>query len=251
MKKAKIAARRLDVITREINEALRAETVSIVQSGNLLIEAKAQIAHGDWLPWLENNFDLTDRTARNYMRAAEFAAQIGNDVSDLNISPTVLYALASGVYEPEVIASILEQAKERRVDQKLADKIIWSQQPGAKQRAEAAAAKAKQEAEAADEAEAEVEAVDEAEAEAILDGAPPELPPAEPAEPVDHHLLMAGFNEAVAKLKRLSTKPADKFRNSIHSAADIEAVAEFLFFVADTKHASTAKALVEVRRVSV
>jgi hypothetical protein len=46
-KKPKAPARPLDVITREIGIALRSETVCVIKSGELLIEAKAQVKHGD------------------------------------------------------------------------------------------------------------------------------------------------------------------------------------------------------------
>jgi hypothetical protein len=36
----------------------------------LLIEAKEQVAYGRWGVWLSKNFDLTDRTAQQYMRMA-------------------------------------------------------------------------------------------------------------------------------------------------------------------------------------
>jgi len=38
------------------------------QAGALLIEAKALVAHGEWLPWLATNCtDITARTAQGYM----------------------------------------------------------------------------------------------------------------------------------------------------------------------------------------
>lgn len=41
--------------------------------GALLAEAKAQLPHGSWLPWLEANFPASVRTAQGYMRLAERA----------------------------------------------------------------------------------------------------------------------------------------------------------------------------------
>lgn len=38
--------------------------------GELLIEAKSQVAHGEWLPWLESNFKASRRTSSKYMRLA-------------------------------------------------------------------------------------------------------------------------------------------------------------------------------------
>lgn len=38
------------------------------QAGELLNQAKEQVAHGEWLPWLREHCGLSERTARNYMR---------------------------------------------------------------------------------------------------------------------------------------------------------------------------------------
>jgi hypothetical protein len=38
--------------------------------GRLLIEAKAQVSHGEWLDWLCGNFDGSERAAQGYMRLA-------------------------------------------------------------------------------------------------------------------------------------------------------------------------------------
>jgi hypothetical protein len=40
------------------------------ETGELLIEAKAQVPLGSWGPWLNRNFHLSATTARNYMQLA-------------------------------------------------------------------------------------------------------------------------------------------------------------------------------------
>ncbi len=43
-----------------------------LKAGGLLLEAKAGLPHGEWLPWLgENCPDISERTAQRYMRLAE------------------------------------------------------------------------------------------------------------------------------------------------------------------------------------
>src|SRR5262245_1763877 len=42
-------------------------------AGELLIEAKGRVKHGEWLPWLEANFPGSTRSAQGYMRLAENA----------------------------------------------------------------------------------------------------------------------------------------------------------------------------------
>jgi hypothetical protein len=41
-----------------------------IRAGEALLEAKAQVKHGEWLPWLDANFDASERTARGYMAIA-------------------------------------------------------------------------------------------------------------------------------------------------------------------------------------
>jgi len=42
-----------------------------ITAGKLLIEAKASLPHGRWLPWIKENFTFSKRTAQNYIRLAE------------------------------------------------------------------------------------------------------------------------------------------------------------------------------------
>jgi hypothetical protein len=43
-----------------------------------LIEAKKQVKHGQWLPWLGANCDISERTARSYMQLARGPLKSGN-----------------------------------------------------------------------------------------------------------------------------------------------------------------------------
>jgi Protein of unknown function (DUF3102) len=52
-------------------------------AGEMLIEAKEQVGRGGWGRWLAKNFDLTDRTAQNYMRWAREHNQFRNAGSQL------------------------------------------------------------------------------------------------------------------------------------------------------------------------
>jgi hypothetical protein len=41
-----------------------------IAAGELLIEAKSQVQHGQWLPWIAEHCEMSDRTVRLYMRLA-------------------------------------------------------------------------------------------------------------------------------------------------------------------------------------
>ena len=44
---------------------------SAIIIGQELIECKKEVGHGNWTDWLQNNFKLTDRTARRFMQIAD------------------------------------------------------------------------------------------------------------------------------------------------------------------------------------
>ena len=49
-----------------------------IECGRLLIEAKATLPHGAWLPWLEANVSFGARQAQKYMRLADHADALPN-----------------------------------------------------------------------------------------------------------------------------------------------------------------------------
>jgi hypothetical protein len=62
-----------DQINREhaaVEAGLRASLHHAVLVGQLLIEAKRQIEHGNWGQWVGANCHFSEKTAQNYMRVA-------------------------------------------------------------------------------------------------------------------------------------------------------------------------------------
>ena len=43
-----------------------------IEAGALLLEAKEQLKHGQWLPWLKDHCTISERTAQLYMRTAPY-----------------------------------------------------------------------------------------------------------------------------------------------------------------------------------
>ena len=62
--------RDIEAITGEILDAKRVGGEAILTIGRCLIEAKAMLSHGEWLPWLEERVEFSERSARNFMRLA-------------------------------------------------------------------------------------------------------------------------------------------------------------------------------------
>lgn len=78
----KLAMRKLaDKINQEHEACEGAFTESLGharRAGELLIEAKGQVEHGDWLPWVEANCEFSVRTAQVYMRIESNWAELAN-----------------------------------------------------------------------------------------------------------------------------------------------------------------------------
>jgi hypothetical protein len=212
----------LDRIAGQLRTMLRRDTISIIEKGRLLLRSRELLAdeHGQWMPWLAENFDMSYRTAMHYCSAAEYVARksISATVANFaNLAPTVLYALAEGGYPEQMEAEILAQAKAgKRIDQDAAWAICDALAPADDDGQDDS-----------DDSEDSDDAVEDAEAKAILDGPPPAVPPPAPnLAPPD--FALRDFDQAITALKRLMTKPSAQFTGTIHSAADLEGVESFI-----------------------
>lgn len=65
------AERDIETITSEILKLKQDAGSAILGIGQRLMEAKAMLSHGEWLPWLEDRVDFSVRTANNFMRLAK------------------------------------------------------------------------------------------------------------------------------------------------------------------------------------
>lgn len=62
--------RDIEVITQEILDAKRRGGEAILTIGRCLTEAKQALPHGEWLPWLNERVEFSERTAQKFMRLA-------------------------------------------------------------------------------------------------------------------------------------------------------------------------------------
>lgn len=64
-------------VAREKSRLLWAESVQhALRAGEALNEAKAQLEHGEWTPWLDEHFNASHRTANLYMRLSRKRDQV-------------------------------------------------------------------------------------------------------------------------------------------------------------------------------
>jgi len=100
-----------------IRNAFKRGIEHAMAAGDLLIEAKEQLVHGQWGPWLEDNCEMSARTARRYMYLASNRDAIEAKMATVaNLNLTVRGAvklLAAPVDEDDTPGG--EQERERAV----------------------------------------------------------------------------------------------------------------------------------------
>ena len=82
----KTLATRINAEHQSCEKAARSALGHAVECGRLLIEAKKQVEHGHWLPWLDENCEVSERVAQGYMRVAKNLPELESKtkrVSDL------------------------------------------------------------------------------------------------------------------------------------------------------------------------
>jgi len=88
---ATLIQQRHEAVAASLKEAVS----NAIATGELLLEAKRQVGHGGWLPWLAENLpDIAERTAQAYMRIARAPLEKRNAVADLPLREA-LAAIAS------------------------------------------------------------------------------------------------------------------------------------------------------------
>lgn len=160
--------RGIETITEEILSYKRTAGESILEIGRRLKEAKALLSHGEWLPWLSEKVEFSERSAQNFMRLAD-AYQNPQTLADLGASKALVLLALSPVERdeflsekhdvrgaektvPEMSARELEEAiRQRKLAELKAEETAreLDRQKEATAEAEAAAEKAQEAAEAA------------------------------------------------------------------------------------------------------
>lgn len=80
----KSRAREIQELHADITHALRRTVDKAIRIGKLLTEQKAECAHGEWLPWLEENVLFSNETARKYMKLYSHRKWLSDGKSQLN-----------------------------------------------------------------------------------------------------------------------------------------------------------------------
>ncbi len=95
--------------SERIRLRLKRSSEDIIEIGKDLAEVKKRLNHGQFGFWLENEFEMTDRTARNFIRVAKRFGDKSEIISDFK--PTILCELAAPSTPDAVVEKAVEAAK--------------------------------------------------------------------------------------------------------------------------------------------
>ncbi len=109
--------RGIETITEEIIFYKTVGGQAVIEIGRRLMEAKAQLRHGEWLPWLREKVEFSETSAQNFMRIAR---EYGNThlVGDLGASKALaLLALPASERENFAAEKHIVNGEEKSVSE--------------------------------------------------------------------------------------------------------------------------------------
>jgi hypothetical protein len=88
---------------------LKRTVEDIIEIGRELTAVKEDLPHGQFLPWIAAEFEMSDQTARNFMMVSDRFSDKFKTV--LNFTPKILYALSAPSTPESVIDKAIEKAE--------------------------------------------------------------------------------------------------------------------------------------------
>lgn len=96
--------------TERIKLRMKRTAEDIIEIGKDLIAVKAQLPHGQFLPWIAAEFEMSQATANNFIQVAK---RFGDKLSKIdNFNSTILYQLAAPSTPDEVVEKAVEKAEQ-------------------------------------------------------------------------------------------------------------------------------------------
>lgn len=111
----------------EIRTSTSRQITEVVASSKLLLTVKAALPHGTFGKWLVAEFGWTERTAQNYMRAAETYGSNTKCVSDLPLK--TIYQLQAPTVPESVKADVFSMAERGERPPEVAVKTMIAEAP--------------------------------------------------------------------------------------------------------------------------
>jgi hypothetical protein len=117
--------------------ALKSSIGHSIAAGELLIEAKDKVPHGQWLPWLRDNCAISERTAQLYMRLAKNRTEIEASAKSATLADLTLNEAAALLMLSSDIRKVLDFARDCEnlpadevIERCITDGIAVIQSPG-------------------------------------------------------------------------------------------------------------------------
>jgi Protein of unknown function (DUF3102) len=101
-------AARIKTEHEAVSLSLKESVRHAIVAGTLLIEAKEQLNHGQWLPWLREHCGLSERTAQRYMQLIKHSDVIeakSDTMSDLTINGALALLTTPQIAEKAIVAA--------------------------------------------------------------------------------------------------------------------------------------------------
>lgn len=252
---------KLDKITNDLHEILKRETGDVVEIGRLLTSAKEEVGHGKFLPWLEREFSLSEKTANRYMAAHKFMKEVAgpllksDNLADLRLRPSAVYELVKiqtygGIADDDGnlhkitradLEAVLREAAENWIGEKRLIEIFRSRHPETTEadgeiKPEDAGETLRKTTtgEAVPDTEVAGEVADD-EAEQTSETPPHPVPKPKSALSAKDEGNLSTFNTIIKNLTRLASGSAEKYAAATVQTADLETAADFVRAVADLK----------------
>ena len=231
--------RDIEAITTEIIQLKQDAGNAILGIGQRLIEAKAILPRGEWLPWLEERVEFSERSAQNFMRLAREWSN-PQALADLGASKALtLLALPPEERETFMAESHLVGGEEKTVVDMTSRELerAIKERDAARQEAEAARADAQTAEESRAKMEADMKALTEihraaqegeTQAREALEKAEAELKelrarPVDVAVEVDHEAVEAARAEAIAEMRGEVDKLEKALKFATQQTKEVEA----------------------------
>ena len=100
--------------TQEIRRLGKRVIEDIIEIGRRLTECKKIVGHGNWLSWIEREFQWCDRTAERFIRIYELSRKF-DTLSNLEVPITGLYLLAAPSTPESAQIEVIERAEKGEV----------------------------------------------------------------------------------------------------------------------------------------
>ncbi len=116
-------AKRIDAAHAAVQTAFQAVAQRAIEAGQLLIQAKSRVPHGEWEAWIAQNTAVSLRTARAYMQIARHWME-ADEANRQRVADLSLRAMLTELAGPFVVSIRVAQSEEKPETTKVRVKLV-------------------------------------------------------------------------------------------------------------------------------